>query len=136
MIVETARSLIGTKFHHQGRVPGVGLDCAGVLIVTAWITGKKPRSFDVTGYPRIPDGVTLQRLCDENLDRVWELQPGDIALIRWQKSDAPAQHLGIVGDHPNGLSLIHADSRHHKKVIESRLEFGRYMRLVQGYRFR
>lgn len=136
-MIAAARSLIGTPFHHQGRVPGVGLDCAGVLIVTAWLTGKKPRTFDVTGYPATPDGVTLQKLCDEHLDRVDDLQPGDVALIRWQRPDAPPQHLGIVGDHAHGgLSLIHADSRHHKKVIESRLEFGRYMRLVQAYRFR
>ena len=24
-----ARSMVGTPFIHQGRVPGVGLDCAG-----------------------------------------------------------------------------------------------------------
>lgn len=137
MIVAAARTLLGTPFHHQGRVPGVGVDCAGVLIVVARMCGLKPPTFDVTGYPRVPDGVTLQRLCEEHLDRADDMQPGDVALIRWRAADAPPQHLGIVGDHPHGgLSLIHADSRHHHKVIESRLEFGRYMRLVQAYRFR
>lgn len=93
--------------------------------------GLKPKSFDVTGYPQIPDGSTLQRLCDQNLERVSTIEPGCVVLIRWKSG--PPQHLGIVGDHPGGLSLIHAESRAHKKVIESRLEFGRYMRLVQAY---
>ncbi len=30
--VRVARSYIGTPFHHQGRLPGVGLDCAGVIV--------------------------------------------------------------------------------------------------------
>lgn len=133
-VVAAARSLIGTPFHHQGRVPGVGIDCAGVLIVVARLLGIKPPDFDVNGYARTPDGLALRALCEEHMERVTELEPGDVALIRW-KSDERPHHLGIVGDHPNGLSLIHAESRSQNKVIESRLEFGRYMRLVQAYRF-
>jgi cell wall-associated NlpC family hydrolase len=134
-VVAAARSLLQTPFHHQGREPGVGIDCAGVLIAVAWLTDLKPRAFDVTGYPRAPDGTMLQALCDENLERIRsaELQPADVVLIRW--GFGKPQHLGIVGDHLHGgPSLIHADSRRQKRVIETRLEFGRYMRLVQAYR--
>jgi cell wall-associated NlpC family hydrolase len=136
-VVAAARSLIDTPFHHQQRVPGVGMDCAGVIIWIGWELGLLPRSFDVTGYSRQPDGVTLKAHCDDRLTPIQAeaIQRGDAVLIRWRAGEP--QHLGIVADHlRGGLSMIHADSIRQKKVIESRLEFGRYMRLVRAYSFR
>ena len=33
--VRVARTYIDTPFQHMGRLPGVGLDCAGVLVCVA-----------------------------------------------------------------------------------------------------
>jgi cell wall-associated NlpC family hydrolase len=132
-VIAIARSLLGTPFHHQGRVPGVGVDCAGVPIVVARTLGLVPENFDVAGYPPIPDGSSLRVYCEANMIRWSYEEPGGAVLIAWK--DGPPQHLGIVAQHPHGgLSIIHADSVRQKRVIETRLEWSRYMRRVQAYR--
>lgn len=134
-IVDEARALLGTPFHHQGRTPGLAIDCAGVPIVVGKKLGLLPLEFDVTGYKSTPDGKTLKAYCDANMRKIdkADAQPGDVILIRWGKDGDP-QHLGILGDHPNGgLSLIHADSRRQKCVIETALQFDRHTRLVAAY---
>ena len=138
--LETIRSYLGTPWHHQGRMPGVGLDCPGPLICAAWALGLKPRSFDVNGYAREPDGLTLQRLCDEHLERIAyvESAPGDVLLCRF-KGGHP-RHLGILSALTDGrVYWIHADDKRDGerggRVREARLEFSpRYMMLVQAYR--
>lgn len=133
-IVATARSFIGTPFHHQGRLPGVGLDCAGVPIVISWRHGIKPMDFDVTGYARAPDGSALKAYCDEHMVQISleQLQPADVVLVRWR--NGPPQHLGLVADYLHGgLSMIHAEGYRHKKVMETRLLFGRAMCFVAAY---
>lgn len=132
-VVGFARSLLGTPFHHQGRKPGVGIDCAGVPIVVARALSLVPPDFDVADYPAVPDGSSLRAYCEAHMKRwPWE-EPGGVVLVAWK--DGPPQHLGIVADHPDGgLSIIHADSLRQKCVIETRLEWGRYMRRVQAYR--
>lgn len=132
-VVTAARALIGTPFHHQGRLPGVGIDCAGVPIVVGRMLGLVAPDFDVAGYPPVPDGSSLRAYCEEHMIRwPWE-EAGGAVLVAWK--DGPPQHLGIVAEHPaGGLSIIHADSLRQKRVIETRLEWGRYMRCVQAYR--
>jgi cell wall-associated NlpC family hydrolase len=38
-IVTTARGMIGTPWTHQGRLPGVGLDCIGLVVCTLKVLG-------------------------------------------------------------------------------------------------
>ena len=55
-----------------------------------------------------------------------------MVLVAWR--DGPPQHLGLVVDHPGGgWGMVHAENRAHRRVIETRLAFGRAMRLVAGY---
>jgi cell wall-associated NlpC family hydrolase len=131
--VALVRSYVGTPFHHQGRLPGVGMDCPAPIVCACWHFGLKPREFDVVGYPRVPDGVTLQRYCDEHMTRIAPalLQPGDAVLVAW--AGGPPQHLGVVVDYPGALAMVHADSIRRRAVVETRLVFGRAMRLVSGY---
>jgi cell wall-associated NlpC family hydrolase len=134
-VATAARGLIDTPFHHQGRLPGVGVDCAGVVIVVMRQLELSAPDFDVTGYPRAPDGTSLRAYCDEHMIAIEaaDMQAGDVILVSWQGGDP--QHLGILADHQNdGLSLVHAESRRYKRVIEQRIAFGRNMRLVQAYR--
>lgn len=132
--VATARSYIGTPYHHQGRLPGVGLDCAGLVIAACWAHGLLPLSFDVTGYARTPDGQSLKAYCDEHLQEVSQdwMQPGDVLLVRWQKG--PPQHMGILFTYPHGgLAMVHADSMSQRAVSELRVKFGRAMQFVAAY---
>ena len=139
-VVAEARSYLGTPAHHQGRLPGVGLDCAGLPICVCWELGLKPRSFDVKGYGPIPDG-SLQRYCDEYMLRIPRsaMQPGDVILVAWHGGGP--QHLGIVVDHPyrDQLAMVHALGPRKPvgggkaRVIETRLMFGRVMQCVAAY---
>jgi cell wall-associated NlpC family hydrolase len=135
-IVQAARDLLGTPYVDQGRVPGPngGTDCIGVLILVARACGFKPATWDVNGYTRHPDGSMLA-LLDEHAERVPSPQAGDLIAVSW--GDARAHHVGIVADHPlyaNHLSIIHAVPKM-GGVVEHRLSFGRFMRLVAAYKF-
>lgn len=132
--VALARSYLGTPFHHQGRLRGVGVDCVGLVLCVARELGVVPQGWDVPGYSRHPDGVELVRHLTERMDAVPDaMRPGDVVLVAFARHP---QHVGIVGDYRHGgLSLIHADGlRGH--VIETRLMFTAAMRYVAAYRFR
>jgi len=134
LTLETAaRSLIGTPYHTKGRLPGVGLDCIGVPIVAAWLTGLKPRSFDIRGYSDVPDGSLLP-MCDQHMTRILreEMQPGDVIVVRF---GATPHHVGVLGEYRHGgLSIIHAENDRQKKVIEHRLWLDGAMKFVRVYR--
>ena len=62
-IERRALELDGTPFRHQGRVPGVGLDCIGVLVCAV---GDSARVVDVTDYPADPPGDRLLQLLEQH----------------------------------------------------------------------
>lgn len=132
-IVTFSRLLVGTAFHHQGRLPGVGLDCAGVLIVIGRHFGIVAPDFDITGYSRTPSGrdmlTWLERYMVPTPQR--QMAAGDaVAMI----VDADPQHLGVLANHAHGgLSIIHATRD--RGVIETRLMFSRAQRFVAAYAF-
>lgn len=147
-VIAEARSWVGTPFHHQGRLKGVGVDCAGLLICVGKALGLS--DFDVTGYARVPDGRTLLRHCDEHMTRIPrdEAQPGDVLLMRWRRYP---QHVAIVADRPpsfaqerfggqtlrslggGGLNIIHAHEDA-GSCVEHRLDETWAARVVQAYR--
>lgn len=138
-IVQVARSLLETPFHHMGRLPGVGLDCAGIWVCVARQLGLVPPDFDVPAYVPQPDGHSMIEWCNmymgSSVARA-DLLPGHgIVLI----TDKDPQHLGIVGDYGGGrLSIIHASNSFSTvppRVIETRLMFSRNQRFVAAYRF-
>lgn len=67
-VVEAARRLLGTPFGHQGRIPGVSLDCAGVVVETALACGAEFE--DWTAYRRFPREQDVVREMGERFDRV------------------------------------------------------------------
>lgn len=78
--VEAARASMGTRWMHQGRLPGVGLDCAGLAICAAAAIGMEFK--DVEGYSRAPTGHSLVRAIEQSADRVrGEPQLGDILAL-------------------------------------------------------
>lgn len=132
-LVAAAREWIGTPFHHQGRLQGVGVDCVGLVIGVARQLGLVAPAFDVPAYPRAPDGASLMHLVDLHLMPLQmdePVQPGHVIVVRL---DAHPQHLGIVGDYRHGgLSIIHAAAQP-GRVIETRLMFSRAMRFVGAF---
>lgn len=132
-VVTAARGWLETPFHHQARLKGVGVDCAGLVIGVARELGIVPTDFDVDTYPRTPDGRSLLRLTDLHMTRMsvqQSMRPGDVVVVSFDKDP---QHLGIVGDYRHGgLSIIHA-AGHAGRVIETRLLFGLGMKFVAAY---
>ena len=132
--VATARGYVGTPYHHQGRTPGVGMDCPAPLILAAREHGIVPSDFDVTGYSSEPDGVTLKRLCDEHLEPIEpsDVQAGDVLLCRFRGGHP--RHLGIVTDTtPGRWYWIEAEGQRQRQVREHRVLLG-VMRIAQAYR--
>jgi hypothetical protein len=136
--VATVRGYEGTPYHHQGRVPGVAMDCPAPVICAAWEHGLKPRSFDVKGYPRNADGRVLKAFCDEHMIAIdWsQAQPGDVPLCAWTRERMLPRHLGVLVDvTPGRMWWVQADGYRYKQVKLHRLMFGSDgMHLVQLYR--
>lgn len=131
-IVRVARSYLGTPFHHMGRQPGLGLDCAGIPICVCRELGLVEPDFDVPPYTPTPDGHTLIEWCNGRLRRVVQMQPGDMIVT---VVDRDPQHIGILGDYRHGgLSIIHAaNNAAPPRVIETRLMFSRALRFVAAF---
>ncbi|MBK7357570.1 NlpC/P60 family protein [Propionivibrio sp.] len=93
-IINAARACLGTPFRHQGRIPGVALDCAGLVVAVAKAIGADYN--DVAGYGRTPYGGMLEScLCSQpglDISSKADRQPGDILLIRFS---GDPQHLAI-----------------------------------------
>lgn len=138
-IVEEARTWLGTRFHHQGRVKGVGVDCAGLVVGVAQAVGVSIT--DCSDYTRIPDGELLKKLCDQQLTSITrnDIAMGDVLLFRIEREP---QHLAIVGNYVSHslrdcgdgfLSMIHAYAPA-RCVVECRLDAVWMQRLVAAYR--
>ena len=128
-ILAAARQCLGTPFRHQGRIVGIGLDCAGVAIHVAQQCGLG--SIDVDGYSRTPSGGLLEASLDGQpcLDRVMlnDRQPGDLLLMRFASDP---QHLAICA----GDTIIHAYESA-GQCCEHRLSCLWESRIVRVYRF-
>lgn len=122
------RSYIGTPFHHQGRLPQVGLDCAGVVVCAAKECGVGVD--DQQGYARTPANGMLEQAVIAHCERIQlvEVVSGDIMLFRFLKEP---QHLAVY----DAGMLIHAYSSVGKVVRNSFDEAWR-KRLVAVYRMK
>ena len=131
-IIDEARSWIGTPFHHQGRLKGVGGDCVGLIIAVGNALGLLPPGYNHTHYSRSPNGFRMRNVCDEQLDRVAEYIPGDILLMRFRKYP---QHMGIVVDLPKSLGLVH-NYAEVGRCVEHTLDDEWDDMVLQAYRYR
>ena len=130
-IVTEARTWVGTPYHHQARLKGVGVDCAGLVIGVARALDLVAPAFDVAGYARQPDGWSFLAWADQHMSRIPRatMAPGHCVVVRFGKHP---QHIGIVGDYLHGgLSIIHA--RVGKGVVETRLLLDDNMQFVAAY---
>jgi len=139
-LVACARSWIGTRFHHQGRLKKTalhrgGVDCLGLLVGVAGeldLMDRLGRPFvsgDIVDYSHLPDVEKLRYTLADMMGEVSvdELRLGDVLLMN---VDGRAQHLGIVSD---GLGIIHAYAPA-KAVVEHLLDTWWMERIVAAFR--
>lgn len=99
-IVAAARACVGTRFRLQGRTPGLGLDCIGVVIVAAAGAGVRladQRDYALGGEEQ----ARLDAALAGQMTPVGEAAAGDVLAF------APAaglRHLGVW----TGEGIVHA----------------------------
>lgn len=106
-VVERALSYVGTPYLHQGRLPGLGLDCYGVVGCAFREAGcALPMRAD---YSEAPSQAELYRWIDTHFAHIsaTNLCPGDVLVFRMV---VEAQHMALVVD-INPVSLVHAYRR-------------------------
>jgi len=125
-IVACARTALGTPFLHQGRQPGRGLDCAGLVLWVGHALGLT--DFELTNYPRLPEEDRLLDLAARaGFIETRAPRPGDVHCLRLLQHP---QHLAIATE----AGIIHACQRR-GQVIEHRLDTGWRARIVASYRY-
>lgn len=131
-IINAARSWLGTRFLHQGRLKKTqtsrgGVDCLGLLIGIAKELqlvdhkGKALASYDNTSYPHTPDTTKLLGHLHHLLipKPITKLKKADICLFN---INGNPQHLAIITEaHLQTATMIHAYAQA-RKVIEHELD--------------
>ncbi len=131
MVVEEARRYLGVPFRHQGRNAS-GLDCAGVPIAAARELGLVV--YDVTGYQRNADGVSLvahfrRAGCREILP-VSAMADGDVGIFN--DSVYPC-HVAVFSTKYGARHMIHAYARE-RRVLEEAFAFDWPRKLIHVFR--
>lgn len=98
--VQAARNLKGARWRHRGRKPWA-VDCIGLVVLAARAAGLSLED-EMYGRQHWNDRLR-QGLRARFGDPVNDWLPGDIAVVHFRDRD----HVGILGDKPDGLTLIH-----------------------------
>ncbi len=127
-VVNEARTLLDTPFHHQARLAGIGADCIGIILLVGQNLGLT--DFNVTGYGKIPSAAQMQAGLKEQCDRVAisDMQDGDILLFTFDKEP---QHLGFKTD----IGILHSYQKV-GKCVEHSFDSVWKKRLVSVHRFK
>ena len=136
-IVKATRRWIGTPYHDQASVRGVGCDCLG-LLRGVWRDVVGPEPMPVPPYSRDwgeagPVEVLAEaaRAAMQELD-VAEARTGDVILFR-MRAGAIAKHVGILSGRSARSHFIHAYER--SGVIEEHLTPAWQRRIAFAFRF-
>lgn len=129
--IAAAQSMLGTPFKHQGRLPGVALDCAGVVVCAARSAGY--HVVDVHGYSRIPSNGQFMAAVLAHCDPVElsEVQPGDLMMFAFRTEP---QHIAII-TRTDPIFILHS-YQHVGKVVEHSLDDTWRNRMRGCYRIR
>lgn len=125
-MLAASRACVGTPFMHQGRVPHVGLDCVGLIVVALRAAGVCVN--DRTDYGLFPHGAMLEEALQRHATRMHEApRAGDILLFTIKHQP---QHVGLQ---TSATHFIHAYAPQ-KKVVENSLTALWQRRLHSVYR--
>jgi len=141
-LIDEARDWIGTPYHHQAELKGVGCDCGGLIRGVSVALGLIPPDYRqqlpeaVRAYPRDPVGDLGQMLCEWFWEQkgIKSAEPGDVAIYAWPGQ--PARHTGFLTNHRyGGLGLLHALNYGPRRMVtEHVLDKTWRQRLVAVYR--
>lgn len=121
-----ALSWVGSKFHEQASLKGVGTDCKGLVWgVARELEFPEAQSFyasfvqyDLKRKGGIPHDLFREGMA-ALFDSADEPQPGDVLLLSYRGSPC---HLGIVSREINGeLRVVHAQIVPNDRVKETRM---------------
>ena len=126
-MIAAARACLGTPFHHQGRLPGQGLDCIGLVIIALRAAGFMVQ--DRQDYARWPEGEALAAaLVAHGAQALAIMQPGTVLLFMIA---GQAQHVALA---TGETRMIHAYAPA-GKVVETDINSVWQRRLVGLYQF-
>lgn len=122
----------GTRYQHQGRLPGVGLDCIGLAVCAARAAGVIVD--DQSGYARLPSADDLTRAIDAHCYRIRlsEINVGDIIAFAWVEEP---QHVAIVCSTSPYVEIVHAHAIA-RKVVRHIFDDGWRSKARIAYRLR
>jgi len=134
-IIEEARSWIGTRWQHQGRVKRNeqfqgGVDCLGLILGVGNALQLFPDTLDYHNYNRLPHDNLLLKECDRYAIKkpIIAAMPGDILVFRMT---AEPQHLALFTDKN---TIVHAYIQAHA-VVENSLGEEWMNKLVAAYSY-
>jgi len=81
-IIQLARSYVGTPYHHQARVPGVGIDCVGILVCIVREIGIVPAEWDYNNYLSEAQDDALLDILNQYLVTTASPESGDVLTFR------------------------------------------------------
>lgn len=125
--IDVALGYVGTRYRHQGRVPGIGLDCGGLVVCAAREAGVNV--VDMAGYSSLPSALQLVSVMRKNCDEVREMKPGDILAFAW---GAEPQHLAVL---ISDTHIVHSHAAA-RKVVTHRLDAEWRGRMTNIFRFK
>ncbi len=145
-IILQARTWLGTKYHHQGRLKksaagAGGVDCIGLIIgVIDELglqdgTGTQLSAHDEFNYSMHPERGRLVASIQKHLREVplAKMSEGDVLLFRTFRDP---QHVGLLSNYPTGgPGLIHCNSSA-GRVVEQPLSDAWVRMLTHAYRFK
>ena len=109
-VINEARTWLGTPYHHQASIKGIGCDCLGLIRgIYRVVIGPEPEALP----PYTPDWAeasgreTLLEAAYRYLEELpadHATRPGDVLLFRWRPW-SPAKHAAIA---IGGRRMIHA----------------------------
>jgi len=133
-IVEQARTWLGTPYHHQAALRGVGCDCLGLIrgvyrsfhgCEPELVQPYSPDWAEACGHERFAAAARRHLIeCDNRA-----FGAGDVLLFRW-RAHLPAKHAGIA---TGTTCMIHAQSG--ANVCEISLQPWWLRRLAYVFRF-
>lgn len=126
-IIDHARALIDTPWHHQGRAPNLGIDCIGLVVIVALRVGYRIKLItllDQVDYGRDPNDGALERA----LDVCFAVRHGEAAagdLLLFEHPQTKRQHIGVK----TNIGMIHSQAG--QRVCEVPLD-GRWQRILKA----
>lgn len=134
-IQNEVRKLVGAPWVHQGRNPATGIDCIGVLVVTAKNLGLE--TYDKTDYSREPVGNLLVSEVGKYFDEIQikDAREGDVLILRTAGKREPT-HIAILTKGQREYNLVHSiQISTVRRTVEE--PFRRWERLVtHAFRFK